>query len=97
MASTFRFRAGDKRGSRMSALQYFRYIAYALIAVGLINLRYQSGKSDLALTTILIVGVGAMIFALTYLQAGKRYLATTAGKSLTGVIALIAGIIAIIA
>lgn len=80
----------------MSALQYFRYIAYALIAVGLINLRYQSGKSDLTLTTIFIVGVGVLIFALTYLQAGKRFLATTAGKSITGVVALIAGIIAII-
>ena len=80
----------------MSALQYFRYIAYALFAVGLINLRYQSGKSDLTLTTIFIVGVGVLIFALTYLQAGKRFLATTAGKSITGVVALIAGIIAII-
>lgn len=80
----------------MSALQYFRYIAYALIAVGLINLRYQSAKSDLAATTTLIVGVGVVIFALTYLKSGQKFLASTVGKSLTAVVALIAAIVAII-
>ncbi|MEN9305800.1 MAG: hypothetical protein RLY76_1068 [Actinomycetota bacterium] len=80
----------------MSALQYFRYTAYALIAVGLINLRYQGGKSDLTTTTVLIVGVGFIIFALTYLKAGQKFLATTAGKSLTAVVAAIAAVIAII-
>lgn len=80
----------------MNALQYFRYAAYALIAIGLINLRYQSSKSDLALTTVLIVGAGLVIFALTYLGFGKRFLATTAGKVIVAIAALIAGIFAIL-
>ena len=80
----------------MSALQYFRYTAYALIAVGLINLRYQSGKSDLTAVTALIVGVGVVIFTLTYFKAGQKFLTTTAGKSLTAVVALIAAIVAIV-
>lgn len=80
----------------MTALQYFRYAAYALIAVGLINLRYQSGKGDLALTTTLIVGIGVFIFALTYLNVGKKFLATRAGKSLTTALAIGAGLLAIL-
>lgn len=80
----------------MSALQYFRYVAYALIAVGLINLRYQSGKSDLASTTLIIVGVGVAIFALTYLSVGKNFLSTTGGKVVTAVAATVAAAIAIL-
>lgn len=80
----------------MNPLQYFRYAAYALIAIGLINLRYQSGKSDLALTTVLIVGAGVVIFALTYLGFGKKLLATWAGKIIVSLVAVIAGIFAIL-
>jgi hypothetical protein len=69
---------------------YFRYTAYALIAVGLINLRYQSGKSDLNTTTFLIVGTGAVIFALTYLNFGKRILNSLAGKVVVSLAALLA-------
>lgn len=80
----------------MSALQYFRYVAYALIAVGLINLRYQSGKSDLISTTLIIVGVGVAIFALTYLSVGKKFLSTTGGKVFTAAAATVAAAIAIL-
>lgn len=80
----------------MTALNYFRYVAYALIAVGLINLRYQSGKADLPLTTTLIVGVGVLIFALTYLKFGQRFLTTNLGKVLTSIFALAAGVLAIL-
>jgi len=40
----------------MTSLQYLRYVAYALFAVGIINLRYQSGEEDLGIRTVLIVG-----------------------------------------
>lgn len=80
----------------MTSVNYFRYAAYALIAIGLINLRYQTGKDDLAFTTILIVGAGVLIFGLTYLEAGKRYLATVPGKILTTLVAVAAGIFAIL-
>lgn len=80
----------------MTALQYFRYVAYALIAVGLINLRYQSGKSDLVSTTLIIVGVGVVIFALTYLSVGKTFLSTAGGKVVTAAAAIVAAAIAIL-
>lgn len=80
----------------MTAINYFRYIAYALIAVGLINLRYQSGKADLTLTTSLIVGVGVLIFTLTYLKFGQSFLASKLGKALTAITALAAGLLAIL-
>jgi hypothetical protein len=75
---------------------YFRYTAYALIAVGLINLRYQSGKSDLNTTTFLIVGTGAVIFALTYLNFGKRILNSLAGKVVVSLAAVAAALLAIL-
>lgn len=80
----------------MTSLQYFRYAAYALIAIGLINLRYQPGRENLALATLFIVGSGALIMALTYLQAGKKFLATNAGRVLTSLLAVGAGVFAIL-
>jgi hypothetical protein len=80
----------------VSALQYFRYTAYALIAVGLINLRYQSGKSNLSTTTLLIVGAGIAIFALTYLNFGKKFLNSSVGKVIVAMAAVAAGLLAIL-
>ncbi|MEY3149148.1 MAG: hypothetical protein RL029_422 [Actinomycetota bacterium] len=80
----------------MSKPNYFRYAAYALIAVGLINLRYQSGKSDLNTTTFLIVGTGVVIFALTYLNFGKKFLNTSVGKAIVAMAAVAAGLLAIL-
>ncbi|GBL22580.1 hypothetical protein EMGBS5_05740 [Clavibacter sp.] len=45
----------------MNPLSYLRYLAYALFALGLINLRYQTGASDLVLKTVLISGTGVII------------------------------------
>jgi len=56
----------------MTSLQYLRYVAYALFAVGIINLRYQSGEEDLGIRTFLIVGTGVVLFALTYFNFGKK-------------------------
>ena len=80
----------------MTALNYFRYTAYALIAIGLINLRYQSGKSDLTSITVFIVGAGVLVFALTYLKFGQKFLATALGKSITAIFSLSAALIAIL-
>ncbi len=80
----------------MSKPNYFRYSAYALIAIGLINLRYQSGKSDLNTTTFLIVGTGVVIFALTYLNFGKKFLSSLAGKVIVSLTAIAAGLLAIL-
>ena len=80
----------------MSPLSYLRYLAYALFALGLINLRYQTGATDLVLKTVLISGTGVIIFALTYLNFGKALFAKSFGRTITWVIGIAAIIFAII-
>jgi hypothetical protein len=80
----------------MNPLSYLRYLAYALFALGLINLRYQTGASDLALKTVLISGTGVIIFALTYLNFGKAFLVKSFGRTITWIIGIAAIIFAII-
>lgn len=80
----------------MTSINYLRYVAYALFAIGLINLRYQSGESDLALRTFIIVGTGVVIFALTYIKAGQKLLANPAGKALSWLVAIAATLFAIL-
>ncbi len=80
----------------MTSLQYLRYVAYALFAVGIINLRYQSGEEDLGIRTVLIVGTGVILFALTYFNFGKKALATSSGKILAWIAAIAATLFAIL-
>ena len=80
----------------MSPVSYLRYLAYALFALGLINLRYQTGASDLFLKTVVISGTGVIIFALTYLNFGKALFAKSFGRTITWIIGIAAIIFAII-
>ena len=80
----------------MTSLQYLRYVAYALFAVGIINLRYQSGEEDLGIRTVLIVGTGVVLFALTYFNFGKKALASPSGKILAWIAAIAATLFAIL-
>ncbi len=79
----------------MTTLQYLRYVAYALFAVGIINLRYQSGEDNLAVRTLIIAGTGILIFALTYFNVGKKALSKTSGKVIAWLIAIVATLFAI--
>lgn len=80
----------------MTSLQYLRYVAYALFAVGIINLRYQSGEDNLAVRTLIIAGTGVLIFALTYFNVGKKALSKTSGKVIAWLIAIVATLFAIL-
>lgn len=80
----------------MTSLNYLRYVAYALFAIGLINLRYQSGESDVVLRTLVIVGTGILIFGLTYLKAGKKLLSHSMGRALAWIVAIAATFFAIL-
>jgi uncharacterized membrane protein YgdD (TMEM256/DUF423 family) len=80
----------------MTSVQYLRYVAYALFAVGAINLRYQSGEEGLALRTGLIVGTGVVLFALTYFSFGKSLLSIRAGKIAAWIMAIAATVFAIL-
>ena len=51
---------------------------YLLIAIGLINLRYQTGKSDVLNHSLILIIPGALLLAMTFLSAGKKWLDTKA-------------------
>lgn len=80
----------------MTSINYLRYVAYALFAIGLINLRYQSGESNLATRTVIIVGTGVVIFGLTFFEPGKKLLSGKVGKTIAWIIAITATIFAIL-
>ena len=80
----------------MTSINYLRYVAYALFAICLINLRYQSGESNLATRTVIIVGTGIVIFGLTFFEPGKKLLSGKVGKTIAWIIAITATIFAIL-
>ena len=80
----------------MTSINYLRYVSYALFAIGLINLRYQSGEDNLAARTLIIVGTGVLIFGLTFFEPGKKMLSGKVGKTLAWLIAITATIFAIL-
>jgi len=85
-----------EQGPSMTSINYLRYVSYALFAIGLINLRYQSGEDNLAVRTFIIVGTGAVLFALTFSEPGKKLLSGKVGKSLAWLVAITATIFAIL-
>jgi hypothetical protein len=48
------------------------------------------------LRTLIIVGTGIVIFALTYIKAGQKLLANPAGKALSWLVAIAATLFAIL-
>ena len=80
----------------MTSINYLRYVSYALFAIGLINLRYQSGESNLAARTLIIVGTGVVIFGLTFFEPGKKFISSKVGKTITWIIAITATLFAIL-
>jgi hypothetical protein len=53
----------------------YRMAAYAAIAVGLINLRYQTGATNNLLKSAALFVPGAILFSLTLVDLGKKILA----------------------
>ena len=80
----------------MTSVNYLRYVAYALFAVGLINLRYQSGEENLTSRTLIITGTGIVIFTLTYFAPGKKFLSTPFGKVAAWLVAIAATLFAFV-
>ena len=69
----------------MNPLNNYRFGSYAILAMGLINLRYQTGsEQNLAKSLVLIIS-GGLVFLLTFTPALKGFLS----KKLTQKIALV--------
>lgn len=56
------------------SINNYRMAAYAAIAVGLINLRYQSGATDNFVKSATLILPGILLFALTITPQGKKAL-----------------------
>ena len=51
----------------MSPINNYRFGAYALFAMGVINLRYQTGSEGNLSKSSLLITIGAVVLALTFI------------------------------
>lgn len=61
----------------------YRMGGYLLIAIGLINLRYQSGQSSVLRHSLTIVVPGALVLAATWIPSLARALELRSTKAIT--------------
>ena len=59
---------------------------YLLLAVGLINWRYQNEDSGIASRSLLIAIPGVIIIAMTFIKPLDKFLASRAGMSVVTVV-----------
>lgn len=60
--------------------------AYGALAVGLINLRYQSGADGNLLKSLALIIPGILLLAISFIEVGKKWLATkTAAQVVTAI------------
>ena len=59
----------------------YRYGAYALLAIGLINLRYQTGSANNFNNSSVLIGLGLIGLLLTFIPKLKDYLSKQVVKN----------------
>ena len=64
----------------------YRMGGYLLLAVGLINWRYQTEDAGIASRSLLIVIPGVIILAMTFIKPLDKFLASRAGMSIVTVV-----------
>ena len=60
--------------------------AYGALAVGLINLRYQSGADGNLLKSLALIIPGILLLAISFIEVGKKCLATKTAAQVVTVI-----------
>jgi hypothetical protein len=58
----------------MNPLNNYRFGSYALLAMGLINLRYQSGSEANLPTSSVLITVGLLVFIVTFIPKFSTFL-----------------------
>jgi hypothetical protein len=76
----------------MNPLNNYRFGSYAILAMGLINLRYQSGSEQNLSKSLVLIVSGAIVFLLTFIPALTGILAKKVTQRLA--IALLLALIA---
>ena len=67
----------------MLPINNYRFGAYALFAMGLINLRYQTGSEGNLSKSSLLITIGAVVLALTFIPKLNDLLMKKSVKSLS--------------
>jgi hypothetical protein len=76
----------------MNPLNYYRFGAYAILAMGLINLRYQTGsEANLPKSSALIL-LGLVVLLITFIPVFKNLFLLKISK-VVGILGLVASII----
>ena len=57
--------------------------AYAALAAGLINLRYQSGEEANLLKSLVLIIPGVLLFAISFTEFGRRWLQRKTAAAIT--------------
>jgi hypothetical protein len=81
---------------KSNLINNYRMGGYLLIAIGLINLRYQSGQSGVVTHSLAIVIPGAILLAITWIPAIAKKLESKAVQAVTitlGLILIVYGVI----
>jgi hypothetical protein len=66
----------------MQRINNFRMGGYLLLAVGLINLRYQTGHTNNLGKSLVLIIPGVLLLAITFVEAGKKWLHTKAATAI---------------
>jgi uncharacterized membrane protein len=74
----------------MQRINNFRMGGYLLLAVGLINLRYQTGKTSILAHSLLLIVPGALLLASTFVTAGQNFLHK---KAATAIVITVGGLL----
>jgi len=56
--------------------------AYAALAIGLINLRYQTGAEGNLLKSLVLIGPGLALLLISFTQPGKMWLQSKAAATI---------------
>jgi len=67
----------------MHPINNYRFGAYALFAMGLINLRYQTGSEGNLSKSLVLILVGAIVLALTFILKLTSFFMKRSVKSLS--------------
>ena len=67
----------------MNPVNNYRFGSYALLAMGLINLRYQTGSEGNLSTSSLLIATGLVVFILTFIPRISTFLLNNLIKKLS--------------
>lgn len=73
----------------MNPLNNYRFGSYAILAIGLINLRYQTGSDQNLAKSLVLILSGALVLILTFVPVMREFLIRKLTKKLALILLLL--------